>query len=148
MDKHSINSNASHDSKGHETRDANIRAITIFGLVLAGLILATFISMNLLTGFFSKEKKSPAKISILADSTKDFPEPRLQVLPVQDLQKIRKEEEVWLSSYGWVDRQAGVVHMPIEDAMQILVEKFSAGDYPHPPPKIRGRVGVNQKETA
>jgi hypothetical protein len=28
------------------------------------------------------------------------------------------EKAAWLSTYGWVDKKAGVVHVPIEEAMQ------------------------------
>ena len=33
----------------------------------------------------------------------------------------REEKRAWLESYGWADKSAGVVHMPIEDAMKKLV---------------------------
>jgi hypothetical protein len=33
----------------------------------------------------------------------------------------REEKQAWLDSWGWVDKQAGVVHMPIEDAMKKLL---------------------------
>ena len=48
------------------------------------------------------------------------PEPRLQVTPSQDLDAIRKAEIDRLSSYGWVDRKAGVVHIPIERAIDLV----------------------------
>jgi hypothetical protein len=40
-----------------------------------------------------------------------------------------------LGSYGWVDRQAGVVHLPIDRAMQLVVE----GQRPAPTPAPEGR---------
>jgi len=39
------------------------------------------------------------------------------------LDSIRIKEEETLNSYGWVDESAGVVHIPIQQAMQLLVEQ-------------------------
>ena len=47
----------------------------------------------------------------------------------QRLQKWKTERAEWLSQYGWVDRARGVVHIPIERAMDEIV----AGAVPPPP---------------
>jgi len=39
------------------------------------------------------------------------------------LQAYRDERAARLSSWGWVDRKAGVVHMPIEEAMERVVKE-------------------------
>ena len=48
------------------------------------------------------------------------PGPRLQTNPGADLKTFRAEEEKQLDTYYWVDRQKGLVHIPIEDAMKKL----------------------------
>jgi hypothetical protein len=55
------------------------------------------------------------------------PEPRLQVAPRQDLQHIQREAERALEGYGWVDEDKGIVRIPIEEAMRLLVEREQAG---------------------
>ena len=52
-----------------------------------------------------------------------FPEPRLQIAPQLDLAAMRAREETELHSYGWVDRQAGVVRLPIDRAMELMVQR-------------------------
>jgi hypothetical protein len=47
----------------------------------------------------------------------------------QRLQKWKTERADWLNGYGWVDRARGVVHIPIERAM----EELAAGAVPPPP---------------
>ena len=42
---------------------------------------------------------------------------------MQDLADIRAEDETLLAGYGWVDEQAGVVRIPIEEAMRLIVER-------------------------
>ena len=51
------------------------------------------------------------------------PEPRLQTNPRQDLSNLRAREDALLNSYGWVDKNTGVVRIPIERAMQLIVER-------------------------
>jgi len=49
--------------------------------------------------------------------------PMLQADPVKDMQAMRSEQEAKLSSYGWVDREKGVVHVPIDRAMTFVIER-------------------------
>jgi len=58
------------------------------------------------------------------DPALSFPMPRLQPNPVADLNKFRLREEQRLNSYGWVDPQAGRVHIPIEQAMDIMASTW------------------------
>lgn len=51
------------------------------------------------------------------------PEPRLQVQPNVDLAALRGQEDRRLSEYGWVDRPAGTVRIPVADAMRLLSER-------------------------
>jgi hypothetical protein len=39
------------------------------------------------------------------------------------LQAYRKDRLARLEQWGWVDRKAGVVHMPIEEAMDLVVKE-------------------------
>lgn len=59
---------------------------------------------------------SPAQIE-------KFPQPRLETDERGQLDSIRIKEEETLNSYGWVDESAGVVRIPIQQAMQRLVEQ-------------------------
>jgi len=52
-----------------------------------------------------------------------FPQPRLERNERTELNDFRLEEEQRLDSYGWVDQQAGVIHIPIERAMQLIVQQ-------------------------
>ena len=51
------------------------------------------------------------------------PEPRLEIDPGASLARQRAEEGAILTSYGWVDKPAGVVRIPIERAMALMVER-------------------------
>lgn len=51
------------------------------------------------------------------------PEPRLQQFPRNELYEFRTKEDAQLHSYGWVDKNAGTLHIPIEDAMRLMLDR-------------------------
>ncbi|HZV04153.1 MAG TPA: hypothetical protein VE999_03595 [Gemmataceae bacterium] len=55
------------------------------------------------------------------------PGPRLQTDTSADLKRFRAEEERRLNSYYWVDKEKGIVHIPIEQAMKNLAKAGIAG---------------------
>ena len=69
-----------------------------------------------------REAYAPAA-AILTARPVTPPEPRLQPVPPVDLATLRAEEERILRGYAWVDRGNGVVSIPIDRAMQLVVER-------------------------
>lgn len=57
------------------------------------------------------------------DMLKRFPAPNLQINPHEDLLAFRLRENKELTSYGWMDRSNGIVRIPIERAMDLIVER-------------------------
>jgi hypothetical protein len=50
------------------------------------------------------------------------PGPILEIDSERDLAAFRQREDAQLHSYGWIDRSAGTVHIPIERAMDLMAE--------------------------
>jgi hypothetical protein len=48
---------------------------------------------------------------------------RLQTDAPTDLDQYRKTQDKILAGYGWVDPKAGVVRIPVQRAMDLLLEK-------------------------
>jgi hypothetical protein len=115
-----------HGDVHHETSDVNIRAILGFGgaLVIAAVIIH-FVLWLLFAYFQSRESQSAARQFPLAAEQQNRlpPEPRLQVNPRQDMRDLRAREDADLTSYGWVDRNAGVVRIPIAEAIRLTLER-------------------------
>jgi len=42
------------------------------------------------------------------------------------LQELRQQEAAQASSYAWIDRNAGVVQLPIDRAMELTVQQYGA----------------------
>ena len=110
----------------HETSDVNIRGVLAFGVGL--IVLGAFISLAvgvLFKYFDSREARQAAPQYPLAatQGNRVPPEPRLQTNPRQDLADLRAREAETLSTYGWVDRNAGVVRIPIDEAIKKTLER-------------------------
>lgn len=76
--------------------------------------------------------------------------PDYQTFGPPEVAALREKEERFLSSYGWVDRQRGKVHIPIAEAMQLLAAKgrddFSAPPAPHS--RKIDKLNPNDQESA
>jgi hypothetical protein len=107
----------------HETRDANIHSLLIFAAGLAGTVLLVMLGMAWVFHYFGATQSLGPPASPFAEARTLPPQPRLQVEPRLDLDQLRAGEDAKLHSYGWVDRNAGVVHIPIERAMDMVAEK-------------------------
>jgi hypothetical protein len=62
-----------------------------------------------------------------------IPEPRLQRFPRQDVMTFRTGEENTLQHYGWMDKDAGTVRIPIHDAMRLVLERKLLQSRPQTP---------------
>jgi hypothetical protein len=127
-----------HASHGdYERRDIGVAGILYF---IVGLAVATFVVHLILAGlydFLDKRARAhqPAVNALIENVPMDtrkvapgypnqaFPNPRLETDEHGQLNDIRLNEERTLSSYGWVDQQAGTVHIPIERAMDLLAQR-------------------------
>ena len=110
----------------HETSDVNIRGVLAFGLGLIIVAVALHVGIWLLfQAFAARETARVAPQYPLAAGQENRlpPEPRLQTNPRQDLKDLRAAEDDVLYQYGWVDKNAGVVRIPIDEAMKLVVQR-------------------------
>lgn len=116
----------------YERKDINIVQITGFGIGLLVACMVTVFAMYVLFEFFaSREDKVNPAVPHMMESEKQQlpPEPRLQpepgsAPPIEQLKQLRDNEEMLLSSYGWVDQAKGTVHIPIDQAMDMVAPKL------------------------
>ena len=114
------------NSANHEQSDVNIRAILGFGVALVVVAAVVHLLIYVLFGYFTSREnaKVPSEYPLAAAARDRVPsEPRLQTNPRQDLADLRAKEDELLGSYGWVDRNAGVVRIPIDAAMKLTLER-------------------------
>ncbi|CDX56384.1 conserved exported hypothetical protein [Mesorhizobium plurifarium] len=95
-----------------ESRDVQPRVLLAFGGGLLLFIALAAIGVKLFN-------TTPTWLPLPANTNPDNPD--LQTAPQQDLAAFRAEEDRQLKTLGWVDRNAGIVRIPIDDAMWAVV---------------------------
>ncbi|MBK5292837.1 MAG: hypothetical protein JJE04_14335 [Acidobacteriia bacterium] len=108
---------------GHEKTDANVASISGF---LAGLFALIAISMAAMWGLFlflAKTDRPETPATPMEVRRVIPPAPRLQIGNSEDLAALRARQLQAISSYGWVDKSAGIVRIPVERAMDLVAER-------------------------
>jgi len=110
---------------GHERRDVSVAMVVKWGAGVLGLVVFTVAVMWLmLLQLQAREEHESAPASPLASyGPQEPPQPRLQTDARGDLESLRASEQKQLESYGWIDRDAGTVHIPIDRAMSLLAQR-------------------------
>ena len=103
--------------------EIDVRRILEIGAWLAAITVAAgIVGFFIYKGLGGWSERSDPKPSPLAEAAipVEVPSPRLQVTPELDLQALRRENQERLGSWGWVDKSAGVAHMPVDEAIARL----------------------------
>ncbi len=109
--------------RGYEKRDISTGAAVLFA---ASLVVALVIVHYLALGTFqhlARQSSGYPPPSSLAATREPFTGPRLLVNQKLDMESFRASEDVLLNNYGWVDRQQGIVHIPIGRAIDLLAQQ-------------------------
>ncbi|MBV8847824.1 MAG: hypothetical protein JO307_33835 [Bryobacterales bacterium] len=109
----------------YEHSDINSRHVVWTGI---WILLGAWISALLLYFFFQflthyREEAGAPPLPRAQGRTQVPPEPRLQSSPRADLEEMRASEDAQLHSFRWIDKQNGVVGIPIEQAIQMTVQR-------------------------
>ena len=97
-----------------ETRDVSPKALLLFGVGLLFFLALAAIALKLIFN------TTPYWPLLGAATNKNETDPVLQTLPSSDLAAFRKQEDADLNKLGWVDRDAGIARIPIDDAMGLI----------------------------
>ena len=120
------------DTKSHPTGSAfiegdgiNYRGIVVFMAILA---VTTFICQGIVVGMFKyfdaqAVATTPARAPLAAPAGTMPPPPNLLTNEPLNLQTFRTTEDEALHTYGWLDKNAGVVRLPIDRAKELLLER-------------------------
>ena len=119
-----------------EREDLAPRPILLFLLSLAvGCVLVYFVLRGMYSYLDSYESHhqpvqhplaQPAAADtrvVLPGEVVKFPQPRLETDERREIHDFREREEQTLNSYGWVDQSGGVMHIPIDRAMQLVAQR-------------------------
>ncbi len=104
------------NNPGFDTAEVNARSVTIF-LVVTVVMLVVVIG----------------GVQFYFDSLHDreFYE-KVQAPVADDLRDLRAREDGQLGSYGYVNKDAGIVRLPVSRAMELLAKEAAEGKLPYP----------------
>ena len=114
-----------------ETSDVALRPL----LVGAGGVLLVLLVVGVLTVWLYPGSRDGRVVR--TTGLPDFPAPQLQPSPSADMARFHAEQMRQLNGVWWVDRDRGVVHQPIADAMRRLAATGIA-DWPTTPARAQG----------
>lgn len=122
-------------SPGYETTDVRVRTLLGFGLAIVLQILAAFGGLWLLwQSYQGTARNDGAGTTRLSRIDQVPPLPRLQSSPTADYNAFLADQIRSLSGYEWVDREHGIVQIPIEHAITLAVERGLPQPKPVPSP--------------
>lgn len=120
-----------------ERQDLSPRSVFAFliGLAIAGVLIHVILfgTYRFLNGYEARNQPQQNPMSnkgvnvdtrkITPDDVARFPQPRLETNERTEINSFRWKEEQTLNTYGWVDQKAGIVHIPIDRAMDLIVQR-------------------------
>jgi hypothetical protein len=114
-----------HPELRYEQSDVRAGAIVRFAI---GLVLVVGLASVALLGLFAllarqQRRNDPPPPPLAQEAGRRPPGPRLQASPLQEFERLRAEQEKELTSYGWVDAKAGIVHIPIDEAIKRVAQQ-------------------------
>jgi hypothetical protein len=128
------------NTTGHgsfERQDLPVSGILYFLLILVVVTVLCMFGLRGLYVFLDHREKAlqppvnPLVTNLPADTRhisseyprSAFPNPKLEEDERGQLNRSRLEEDKTLNTYGWADEKAGTVRIPIERAMDLLVQQ-------------------------
>jgi len=120
-----------HGKENHDVRyekeDINERSTFWFGFwILALMVGVSFLVKPLYNLLVARGIETQTPAAYVADADPEAlgpPAPRLQALPEIELAEFRAQEDAILGSYAWVEKDRGVVRIPVEEAMRLVAER-------------------------
>jgi hypothetical protein len=121
---------------GYEVRDANVKGLLGFGVAMAIVLFIITVAMIGVFRYYAHTQNLGPTASPFENSRTIPPLPRLQAAPHTDILEYWDSEQKALHSYGWVDRQKGIAHIPIDEAMRMVVQRGLPARAASPPSSI------------
>jgi hypothetical protein len=110
-------------SPGYEKNTVSVRGVMYFVVVLVAAAIVVQLAMWGIFRLYFHEAGSedrPLPPMVAGSLARLPPLPRLEVRPLDLRAKLNAQELARLNGYGWVDKSAGIVHIPISRAMDLI----------------------------
>ena len=127
MSEHDLEYGPNPPGAKYEHTDIDVNVGYKFALWLS---VAMFISVGIVYGafwFFEGRERVASEVAqkypLAVGQEKAPPAPNLQTQPFKDVYELRHAENEKLTSYGWVDKEGGVARIPVDRAMEVMLQR-------------------------
>ena len=108
----------------HEKTDAHVKPVALFLAAVFVVVIFSAGFTTLLFEFLEQRAQSKTNAASPVQTVDETPPgPQLQATPGLDLRRQQQVEQERYEGYGWVDEGAGLAHIPVEEAIDLLLEK-------------------------
>lgn len=123
--------NAQSATAPYDTHEPNLRFI---GALTGLIVLALIVLLLALQAYFDRLWEREVYVKVLAPES-------------ETLREVRAREEQQLHRYTYLDRQRGTVQLPIERAMELLIEEARQGKlfYPTTPAPVVAEIRAGEQ---
>jgi len=123
----------SHDGYEHEDLSSSGPFYFMVGLALVGIVIYLIV-FGIYRFLDSYERAHQPPLSPMAtpeadtrtvthEETQTFPQPRLEENERTELRQFIEDQDRKLATYDWVDKDRGTVRIPIDRAMELIVQR-------------------------
>ena len=116
-----------HEPGGYERSDANAGATFRAGLYVLGAMVLTALVLVPMYRLLARVETAaqPERAQVVKSETSEpaLSFPRLVTSEPRALAEFRAQEDALLRGYGWVEKDRGVVRIPLDEAMRIVAER-------------------------
>lgn len=108
----------------HERTDAAVKPVALFLIAVAIVVAFSAAFTYGMFEFLEQRAQSKTNAASPVQAVDETPPgPQLQATPGYDLREQQRAEQEVYGSYGWIDEGARVARIPVDAAIDLLLEK-------------------------
>jgi hypothetical protein len=104
------------NNPGFDTAEVNARGVAVFIVVMVVMLVVVIVGVQFYFNSIHEREYFEKVMAPVSD----------------DLRELRAREDGQLGSYGYVNKDAGVVRLPVRRAMELLAKEAADGKLPYP----------------
>lgn len=117
---------------GHQPEGTRAGVIFAVAAGLTAIIVIASIVVGGIIRVYSRRDPQRQYVITSPPPNLGMEEPARTIYPTEQIQEMRREAHERLTSYGWIDVEAGVAHIPIERALELYLERLGQHESAEP----------------
>jgi hypothetical protein len=110
---------------GHEQDRISTRGVVVVTMIVLGNLVVSVLLVYWVFVFFAARDRPETRTPAYLLEQRRLPAepPWVETAPSRDLTRLRERERQLLHEYRWIDRDQGIARIPIDRAMQLLLQE-------------------------